>query len=78
MVYHKGEGFNIDELLNGKMSGRTIAMGDNIIILIILGREELRKLTEGKHILTIEGEKIPKIVIHFELNNKNMNVKFNP
>ena len=60
------------------MSGRIIAMGDTISILIKLKRDDLLKLTEGKHTLTIEGEKIPKLDISFELNKKNMNLKFNP
>ena len=77
-IYHKGEPFKLSDILEGKMSGRTIAMGDSISILIKLESGDLQKLTEGKHIFTIEGEKIPKLDIHFELNNKNMNLKFDP
>lgn len=37
-------------------------------------------LTEGKHVLSIESEKVPSIEINFELSPKlnNMNVKFDP
>ena len=76
LIYHGGQSFRIDEILGGKFSGRTIAMGDSITILIKLDNDALKRLTEGKHVLIIEGESVPKLEINFELNKDNMNQKF--
>ncbi|MFX1590465.1 MAG: hypothetical protein ACFFC1_20210, partial [Promethearchaeota archaeon] len=35
-IYHKGESFKIDDIIEGKFSGRTIALGDSISVLIKL------------------------------------------
>ncbi len=77
-VYHKGESFTFDDALGGKMGGRTLAMGDTINVVFKLENTFIEKLTEGKHTITIESDKIPTVEISFELTDKNMNQKFNP
>ncbi|MBD3256708.1 MAG: hypothetical protein GF383_16560 [Candidatus Lokiarchaeota archaeon] len=72
-VYHKDEVFSIEDILAGKMEGRTIAMGDEISVVFKLDESVLSKLTKGKHTLTVESDKIPTLEIGFELTDKNMN-----
>ena len=78
LVYHDKELFKLNEILEGKLFGRTIALGDSISIIVKLDESSLEKLTEGKHILTIENDFIAGLEIYFELNEKNMNLKFDP
>ena len=78
MIYHGGELFKLNDLIEGKLSGRTIALGDSISVILKLDESSLEKLTEGKHILTIENDFIAGLEIYFELNEKNMNLKFDP
>ncbi len=77
-VYHKGETFTFKDAIGGNMAGRTLAMGDEIVVVFKLEDAFLGKLTEGKHTIGIESEKIPNIEIGFELTSKNMNQPFNP
>ena len=67
-IHHKGDSFTFDDLLGGKMGGRTIAMGDEITVTFKLDESLLAKLTEGKHTIGVESDKIPNIEIGFELN----------
>lgn len=76
MIYHGGELFTLNNILEGKLSGRTIALGDNISIILKLDESSLEKLTEGKHIFKIESDVITGIEIHFELDKNNMNLRF--
>ncbi|TFG27199.1 MAG: hypothetical protein EU532_07940 [Promethearchaeota archaeon] len=76
--YHKGESFSFNDALGGKMGGRTIAMGDQIIVVFKLDESFLTKLIEGKHTISIESNKVPNIEIGFELTKDNMNQKFTP
>lgn len=76
MIYHGGELFTLNNILEGKLSGRTIALGDNISIILKLDESSLEKLTEGKHIFKIESDIITGIEIHFELDKNNMNLRF--
>lgn len=76
-ILHKGDSFSFDNALDGKMGGRTIAMGDQITVMFKLDESFLAKLTEGKHTIGVESDKIPNIEIGFELNQKNMNQPFN-
>ena len=78
LIYHKGESFKLDEVLEGKLSGRTIALGDTISILIKLDTESLNILTEGKHLFKIESDLVSNLIINFELDETNMNLKFDP
>ena len=78
LIYHKGESFKLDDVLEGKLSGRTIALGDTISILIKLDTESLNILTEGKHLFKIESDLISNLIINFELDETNMNLKFDP
>lgn len=77
-VYHKGEKFSFKDALGGKMGGRIIAMGDEIKIVFKLDESFLAKLTEGKHTLSLESNKIPNVEIGFELTKNNMNQAFTP
>lgn len=78
LVYHKGESFNVNEILEGKLSGRTIALGDSISVLIKLDKNSLELFTEGEHTFKIESELITNLDIAFELNESNMDIKFDP
>ncbi|MBA7625687.1 hypothetical protein ES703_33119 [subsurface metagenome] len=78
LVYHKGESFKLSDILEGKFSGRTIALGDSISILIKLDTETLNELTEGKHIFKIDSDLVSNLIINFELDETNMNLKFDP
>jgi len=77
-VHHKGESFTFNDAIGGKMGSRTVAMGDEITVVFKLDDAFLGKLTEGKHTIGIESEKVPNIEIGFELTDKNMNQPFNP
>ena len=77
-IYHKNESFSFDDALGGNFGGRTIAMGDQVIVVFKLDESFLAKLTEGKHTLSVESEKIPNIEIGFELTKNSMNQKFAP
>ncbi len=77
LLYHKGESFNFDEIKEGKLSGKTIALGETISILLKIDSDFLEKLTEGKHSFKIESETISNLEIGFELDKSNMNIPFN-
>lgn len=76
-IYHKGDTYTIDDLLNNKAGGKLIAVGDSLSVLIKLEPEQIDELDQGKHTFTINAENIPKLEIEFELTKKNMNVKLN-
>jgi len=78
MISHGGELFTLNNILEGKLSGRTIALGDKISVIIKLDESSLEKLTEGKHIFKIESDVITGIEILFELDKNNMNLRFDP
>jgi len=78
LIFHKGAEFKLGDILEGKFSGRTIAFGDTISILIKLDIESLNILTEGKHDFKIESDLVSNLVINFELDETNMNLKFDP
>jgi len=78
LIYHKGESFKLNDILEGKWSGRTIALGDSISILIKLDPESLNILTEGNHFFKIESDLVSNLIINFELDETNMNLKFDP
>ncbi len=78
LIYHRGESYNVNDILEGKLSGRTIDLGDSISILIRIEKDTLNRFTEGKHIFRIESDFITNLEIIFELDETNMNVKFDP
>ena len=77
-IYHKGEKFTIDDILNGKLAGRLIALVDYINILISMEPESLEKFTVGEHTFKFESELIPTLEFKFELTEDNLNQKFDP
>ena len=77
-IYHKGESFKLDDIFEGKFSGRTIALGDSISVLIKLDEENLNLLSKGTHSFKIESDLISNLIINFELDKTNMNLKFDP
>ncbi len=76
LIYHKGELFTVEDILKGELSGRTIALGDSISVLLKLNAETLTNLTEGKHSFKIESDLVSNLIINFELDETNMNLKF--
>ena len=76
LIYHKGESFNLDEVLEGKLAGRTINLKDSISIFIKLDEHSLKKFTKGSHSFKIESDLISNLEIFFELDETNMNIKF--
>ncbi len=77
-IFHKGESFELDDILQGKFSGRTIALGDTISVLVKLDAEILENLVEGKHVFKIESDLVSNFLINFELDETNMNIKLDP
>jgi hypothetical protein len=75
-IAHQGEIFSFQEILNGKIGGRTLGLGDTIDIIIKLKEQDLARLTPGKHTLELESEMIEELTINFELNEKNMNITY--
>ncbi len=76
LLYHKGESFNINEIKDGKLSLRIIALGESISLLVKMDDGSLEKLTEGKHSFKIESDMISNLEIGFELDKSNMNIPF--
>jgi len=78
LIYHKGESFNLDDIIEGKLSGRTINLNDSITLLIKLDDDTLKKFTKGTHYFKIESDLVSNLEINFELDENNMNIKFDP
>ncbi|MHA2037274.1 MAG: hypothetical protein ACW98X_12615 [Promethearchaeota archaeon] len=74
-IYHKGESFDLDDILEGKFSGRMIGLGDTISVLFKLNASILENLVEGKHVFRIESDMVSNFAIDFELDESNMNIK---
>ncbi|MFX0023944.1 MAG: hypothetical protein ACFE9S_16580 [Candidatus Hermodarchaeota archaeon] len=53
-------------------------MGDSISLLIKIDDYTVKKFSEGKHIFRIENDFITNLEITFELDETNMNIKFDP
>ncbi|MHA1987340.1 MAG: hypothetical protein ACW98D_11930 [Promethearchaeota archaeon] len=77
-IYHKGESFNLDDILDGKFSGRMIAFGDTISVLFKLDADILKNLVAGNHTFKIESELVSNFIIDFELDETNMNLNLDP
>ena len=78
LIYHKGESFKINDILIGKLSGRLINVGDSISLLIKIDDNTAKKFTEGEHVFRIESDFITNLEITFELDETNMNIRFDP
>jgi len=77
-IYHKGESFNFDDIIEGRFSGRMINFGDTISVLFKLDAGILKNLVEGKHEFKIESDLVSNFIINFELDETNMNLKLDP
>ncbi|MFX1379266.1 MAG: hypothetical protein ACFFA4_09235 [Promethearchaeota archaeon] len=64
--------------MEGKLSGRTINLGDSISLLIKIDENTAKKFTKGEHTFKIESDLITNFEITFELDETNMNKKFDP
>ena len=64
--------------MKGKLTGRLIDLNDTISILIKIDEEILRKFTEGVHHFKIESDLVSNLLISFELDETNMNIRFDP
>jgi len=78
LIYHKGKSFNLDDIIEGKLSGRTINLNDSISLLIKLDDDILKKFTKGTHYFRIESDLVTNLEINFEMDENNMNIKFDP
>ncbi|MFW9900444.1 MAG: hypothetical protein ACFFDY_04045 [Candidatus Thorarchaeota archaeon] len=78
LIFHKGKSFNIKDIMEGKLSGRTINLNDTISVLIKLEDDTLKKFTKGSHCFKIESDLVSNLTINFELDESNMDIKFNP
>ncbi len=78
LIYHKSESFKINDILQGKLSGRLINVGDSISLLIKIDDNTAKKFTKGEHVFRIESDFITNLEITFELDETNMNIKFDP
>lgn len=76
IIYHKGERFTVDDIIDGKLGGRLIALGDSVDILVKLDTNALKKFSVGKHKFRLESELIPVLEFSFELNENNMNQEY--
>jgi hypothetical protein len=76
LLYHKGVEFRVEDIIKGKFSGRTIDLGDTVSVLIKLDSESVKMLTEGTHSFKIESDLVSNLIINFELDETNMNLKF--
>ena len=77
-IYHKGESFDLDDILEGRFSGRMIGLGHTISVLVKLDAKILENLVEGKHVFKIESDLVSNFIINFELDETNMNLKLDP
>ncbi len=78
IIYHKGNSFNLYDIMEGNLSVRTINLNDTISVLIKIDEESLKKFTEGVHYFKIESEIISNLLIRFEMDESNMNIRFDP
>ena len=75
LIYHKKKSFNLNDIIDGKLSGRLIDLNDTISILIKIDEEALKKLSEGAHYFKIESDLVSNLFISFELYETNMNIR---
>ncbi|TXT61976.1 MAG: hypothetical protein BAJALOKI1v1_1060011 [Promethearchaeota archaeon] len=76
LLVHSGESFTLMDLLEGKLKGRTIGLGDTIDIILQMDKEYLDRLTEGKHSFTLESEVLPSLTVNFSLSKNNFKLKY--
>ena len=74
-VYHDNSKFSLADILEGKLKGRLIKLGDNIDIILRFDENTLRKLTKGNHILKIESHLVT-LELNLSLTESNFNVKY--
>lgn len=74
-IYINKEKYSIDDVIQGKIGGKTIALGDSINILIQIDEDSIEKFTIGKHKFKLKSELIPTLEFEFELTEDNLNCK---
>ena len=77
LIYHEGEKFNLSAILEGKLKGRIIKLGDTIDILLKVEENTLKKLTKGKHKFKIESP-LFSLELGLFLSDDNFNVRYPP
>lgn len=75
-LIHHNERFSFLDILEGKLSGRTIALGDTIDILLRMDQKHFDRLTEGDHNFKIDSELFPTLKVNFTLSEKNFNINY--
>jgi hypothetical protein len=64
------------DIFEGKLSGRTIALGDTIDILLRMDKSHFKRLTEGDHNFKIKSKLFPTLKVNFTLTEQNFNIKY--
>jgi len=75
-LVHKEESFTLKDILEGKLKGRTIGLGDTVDIVLRINKSNLNRLTEGNHKFRIESEVLPTLKVNFILSEDNFNIKY--
>ena len=76
-IYHDGVKFNLSDILEGKLKGRLIKLGDMIDIILKVEENILKKLSKGKHTFKIESQLVT-LELSLSLSDANFNVKYPP
>ena len=76
LLIHNNEKFSFLDIFDGNLSGRTIALGDKIDILLRMDKSHFERLTEGDHKFKIKSELFPTLKVNFTMNKDNFNIKY--
>jgi hypothetical protein len=76
LLVHNQESFTLKDILEGKLKGRTIGLGDTVDIILRMDKSYLNRLDEGNHTFRIESEILPSLKVNFILSEDNFNIKY--
>jgi hypothetical protein len=76
LLVHNGEQFTLGDILDGKLKGRTIGLGDSIDIILRMDEKHFDRLTEGQHKFRIESEIIPSLEVDFKMSKDNFKKEY--
>lgn len=76
LLIHNDEQFSFLDIFGGKLSGRSIALGDQIDILLKMDKSHFERLKEGSHSFKIESSLFPTLKVNFSLTEKNFNIQY--